>query len=232
MLHDERPGVEETYLVASNSSNLRVEADRRGDGDMVIVAGWTHSRIGMALLRLHSEWDRAEKPRKPLPSMVALVAASMPRVQPAHFVISVKAMDKHWKKEPARRVELAQQQAQRWYMGELVRLVGSLSSLASVRHQLTETALVWGVEQAIDVVPATIAYWLDQTCPHCHGLKFMQAAGAPALSARACKHCDGTGVAPVPHGQAGRRIANYMDFCVSCARGQLKERLRGMHKRP
>lgn len=231
MLHDERPGIEETYLVASNSSNLRVEADRRGDGDMVIVAGWTHSRIGMALLRLHSEWDRAEKPRKPLPATVALLAATLPRIQPEQFVISVKAMDKHWKKEPALRADLARQQVQRWYMSKMRSLIGSLSSLASVRHQLTETALVWGLEEATDVVPATIAYWLDQTCPHCHGLKFLQVPGAPALSARACKPCDGTGVAPVPHGQPGRRIANYMDFCVSCARGQLKERLRGIHKR-
>jgi hypothetical protein len=231
MLHDERPGVEENYLVASSSSNLRVEADRRGDGDMVIVAGWTTSRIGMALLRLHSEWDRAEKPRKPLPPLVALVAATMPRVQPTHFVISAKAMDKHWRKEPARRMELAQQQAQRWYMSEMVRLVGSLSSLASVRHQLTEAGLRWGLEHAVEVVPATIAYWLDQTCPHCHGLKFTQVPGAPALSAKACKHCGGTGVAPVPHGQAGRRLANYMDDCVSRAQSALKERLRGLMPR-
>lgn len=59
----DKPGVEETYQVAGNTSDLTVEADRRGAGDVMIAAGWSDSRVGMALLRLHSEWDGAVKRR-------------------------------------------------------------------------------------------------------------------------------------------------------------------------
>lgn len=61
---DERPGVEEQYLKASTTSNLRVQADRRGDADVLIAVGWSCKGFGGALLRLHGEWDAAaKKPR-------------------------------------------------------------------------------------------------------------------------------------------------------------------------
>ncbi len=49
---------EERYLTASNSSNLRVEADKHGDADVMIAAGWSASRIGGALMRLHTKPTR------------------------------------------------------------------------------------------------------------------------------------------------------------------------------
>lgn len=61
MSNDERPGVEETYSSAITSSNLRCEAERRGDADMLIAAGWSPSRIGAALMRLHTEYDSGQK---------------------------------------------------------------------------------------------------------------------------------------------------------------------------
>ena len=41
MLNDERRTVEESYTSATNSSNLRCEADRRTDVDVLIAAGCT-----------------------------------------------------------------------------------------------------------------------------------------------------------------------------------------------
>lgn len=49
--------VDETYAVAVASENLRVQADRGGDVDCLIASGWSPSRVGALLLRLHSEWD-------------------------------------------------------------------------------------------------------------------------------------------------------------------------------
>jgi hypothetical protein len=46
---------EEQYLSATIASNLRVEADRNGPADILIVCGWTASMIGHALIRLHSK---------------------------------------------------------------------------------------------------------------------------------------------------------------------------------
>lgn len=57
--------VEELYESASNSKDLSLTSDKRTDADVLIAAGWSDSLIGMALLRLHSEWEGAEKPRKP-----------------------------------------------------------------------------------------------------------------------------------------------------------------------
>jgi hypothetical protein len=130
MLNDEKRGVEEAYTSAGNSSDLRVEAEVRTDADIIIAAGWSESRVGIALLRLHSEWDKA-----------------------------------------------------------------------------------------------VIAYWLDQTCHHCSGLKFLKIEGAPSLSTKACRPCSGSGIAPVPHGQEGRRVANYMDDCLQKGRDSIRRNL-------
>lgn len=56
--------VEEEYTSAGNSDDLTVKAERRSDADILIAAGWTPGMLGSALLRLHSEWDGAAKPRK------------------------------------------------------------------------------------------------------------------------------------------------------------------------
>jgi len=61
---DDAMTIDERYTTATHTSNMRVQADKRGDADLMIAAGWSPSRIGSALLRLHSEWDGAEHPVK------------------------------------------------------------------------------------------------------------------------------------------------------------------------
>lgn len=58
-MNDEVLTVEEKYIVANRSSHLRVEADKAGAVDLLICAGWSQSRIGMALMRLKTKADRA-----------------------------------------------------------------------------------------------------------------------------------------------------------------------------
>ena len=62
----DKPSVDETYSRAGNTSNLTVEADRRGDADVLIAAGMVGASksLGMALLRLHSEYDGASRLRE------------------------------------------------------------------------------------------------------------------------------------------------------------------------
>jgi hypothetical protein len=128
------------------------------------------------------------------------------------------------------RMHMARRQAHDWYMDEMAKLVNKLKSLPAVREQLTAYVPKWGIAEASLKVPAVIAYWLDQTCPHCHGLKYQRIPGAPTLSSRSCKSCGGVGVAPIPHGQEGRRVANYMDDCVSRVRSSLQHRLRNFRE--
>ena len=49
---------EERYLIATNSTNLRVESEKHGDGDVMIASGWAPNRIGSALMRLHTKPTR------------------------------------------------------------------------------------------------------------------------------------------------------------------------------
>lgn len=221
LMNEDRRGIEEAFTAASNSSDMRVEADHRGDADLIIAAGWSPSRVGMALLRLHSEWDKAEKPRRPTQRQIDLLHQTMP------WRITEKKDDKEvtvvlTDKDRAR---MARQQAQDWYMAEMAKLVNKLKSLPSVRAQLVAYVPKWGIAEASVKVPAVIAYWLDQTCHACHGLKFQQIQGTPMLGTKVCHVCGGTGYAPVPYGQEGKRVANYMDDCVQRARDSIRKRL-------
>ena len=58
---DERPGIEEQYSQATQSSNLRCDTrDGAPLGDVapLIAMGWSPSRVGAALMRLHTKADR------------------------------------------------------------------------------------------------------------------------------------------------------------------------------
>jgi hypothetical protein len=221
MLQDEKRGIEEAYQVAGNTSNMRVEGDTRGDADLIIAAGWSDSRVGMALLRLHSEWDKAEKPRKPSAQMIVALESSL-RMP----CLPLACDEKHLKAANLKaREHAAQKMAKDWYMAEMAKLVNKLKSLTEVRRVLIAYVPKWGIQEAAVKVPAVIAYWLDQTCPHCHGLKFTQIANTPALSTKACRPCGGSGIGLVPYNQEGRRVANYMDDCVQKARTSIRKRL-------
>lgn len=57
--NDAPPDIAEQYASATNTSNLRMEmdADRRSNADILVAAGWSKSRIGTALMRLHTHYD-------------------------------------------------------------------------------------------------------------------------------------------------------------------------------
>jgi hypothetical protein len=63
MNDNEKPDITERYSNATHASSLVVQERTSGPGDMLIAAGWSKSRTGAALMRLHSEWDGVEKPR-------------------------------------------------------------------------------------------------------------------------------------------------------------------------
>ena len=62
MLNENPRTVEEAYISAGSSTNLRVEADRMGDADILIAAGWAPCMLGGQLTRLRREWDGCSKP--------------------------------------------------------------------------------------------------------------------------------------------------------------------------
>lgn len=172
--------VEERYISAAHSGNMRVEADRTGDADVMIAAGWCQSRIGMALLRLHSEYDSSQHPRD---------------------------------------------QKSKWFMHEASLMLMCMKSLPSVREQLTLKAVDFGMGSPQDVAMSVLIWWLDRTCPVCHGQKREVIANTPILSDIVCPACLGSGERKIPCGDAGRQMASFIDESIHAARQSLKKRL-------
>lgn len=174
--NDNRRDVEEQYISAGNTSNMRVEADRKTGADVMIAAGWSQSRVGLALLRLHSEWDGAAK-------QTTMTAT------------------------------------------DFMLLLGKLKSLPAIRAQVEIYCVQQRFQRPEAVASAVLLWWLDKVCHQCNGLGYEAIPGSPALSSRQCGHCHGSGQTKLPHGQAGRNAANWIDDCVNRGRQSLSKRL-------
>lgn len=217
---NQRPGIEEQYQTAGNTSDLTVEADRRGAGDIMIAAGWSQSRVGMALLRLHSEWHALAKPRRADRQALESVTARIKGDDEQARATAARKGEKYQppKASPAMR---AQEEADRWFASELRLLANGLKSRPVVWEQVGQWIAVKGI--APQIAAEALLHWLSPNCPHCvNGLR--KVPDQPALSARQCHKCHGTGHTPHPHGSA--KLLSWMDDCVQKARQSLKRRLR------
>lgn len=217
---NERADVEEVYQVAGNTSDLRVVADRRGAGDVLIAAGWSESRVGMALLRLHSEWNALAKPRRIGKPALDVIAARIKAQDASERATATKLGRKHDTPKQSAQVRAAEE-AQRWYTNELRIMANGLKSRSAAWALLAPWIEQKGINP--DVMAEALLYWLDPTCRACDGHGLRKIPDQPALSARQCHKCGGTGNRPHPHGTA--KVLVYLDECVSRARQSLKKRL-------
>ena len=179
MRDDSKATIEERYSGAVTASNLRVEADKGGAGDLLIAVGWSPSRLGAALMRLHTEYDGAGLSRNPSRTDVML-------------------------------------------------LVSKLKSLADVRREAEIQCKVWRIDEPAHISLAVILYWLDQRCSACGGRGARVIPGTPSLHSKPCHVCHGSAKAATPHGDLGRKLANYFDECVISAQQSIKKRLYSM----
>lgn len=204
--------IEERVSTSIQAKNLRDEADKSSQTDILKALAWSKSRLGSALLRLHSEYDAIEHPRKLAhDAMVKLVLSMKSGTKQA---LTIKE-----------REDMARREAEKWYANEKTLFLGRLKTLPSVVDQLTIQCEKWGMNEPRKVATVSIGYWLNQICPACNGLKFELIPASPVLSDRQCKVCHGTGFAAVPYGRAGEKVLSYMDDCVSRAQQSIKERL-------
>lgn len=218
---EERAGVDEQYQTASNTSNLKVESDRRGAGDVIIAAGWSPSRVGMALLRLHSEWDSAVKPRKP---GRAAIDAKVAQYKAEDAVARSRCHKPNCEIcAPARSpIDRAQAYFDQEMASDLRLLAVSLKARPIVWEQIGHWVALKGI--APSVAAEALLHWLNPVCPACDGLKLKKVPNSPALSARQCSKCHGTGERTRPADST--KVLNYIDDCCQKARQSLKSRLR------
>ncbi|PUA95505.1 hypothetical protein C8C99_0305 [Acidovorax sp. 107] len=214
MYQDDRRTIEESYASATASSDLRCdtrEGAPRSDTDLLIAAGWSPSRIGAALLRLHTEWDGAEHLR---PAAGADFAQAARARQPVAL-----------SQTPPMARAVADKLAAEFNHQQAKLLMSRLKTMPVVREQLTLQLLKWKVEDAEQVAGALLRWWLAPNCHACHGRKFEVIPDTGRLSSKHCKPCGATGKLRIPHGEAGRKLANFMDDCVHRARQSIKKRL-------
>jgi hypothetical protein len=214
MYQDDRRTIEESYALATASSDLRCDTRDgapRSDTDLLIAAGWSPSRIGAALLRLRTEWDGAEHMR---PTTGANFAQAARARQP----VALTQM-------PSMARAVAEKLAAEFNHQQAKALMSRLKSMPAVREQLTLQLLKWKVEDAEQVAGALLHWWLAPNCHACHGRKFEVIPDTGRLSSKHCKPCGATGKLRIPHGEAGRKLANFMDDCVHRARQSIKKRL-------
>lgn len=110
-------------------------------------------------------------------------------------------------------------------------LMDKLKSFRAAQEMAASVTAAWGAQEPQKLADAVIWWWLDKTCHSCDGLKFQRIAGAPVLSAKACRACQASGEARLPGGEMGKRLENYLDDLVSSARSRIRKRLQNeFHK--
>lgn len=157
--------IEERYCSATSSSNLRCETREdapTGDVGVMIAAGWSDSRIGTALMRMHTKADR--------------------------------------------------------------------ETLSHLHANISRQAVSYGIERPAAVAASVLSWWLSHVCKSCNGVKFELITGIPALSNRHCKPCKGSGEVAIPHGEAGKRLAAWLDCCHERGAQSIQRRLRNTRK--
>lgn len=209
-LNENRRTIEEGYSAATASSDLTVTTETRGDADYLIAAGWSQQLIGGALMRLHTEFERTGRQRRATAEQFAR------ELEPGQTKAQAKAQ--------------AAALAHSHNMNELTMLRAQIKSWPTVEQVLILQMGKWGVEadQARPVVVDVLCWWLDKVCQRCGGTMYETVPGTNRQSGRVCKSCSGTGERRLPHGQSGRKLANFMDLCVGRGRAGMRKRLRTM----
>lgn len=201
----EKPGLDERYIGATNSSNLTLNPDANCDATQLIAAGLLGNRMGAALIHLRGEWDAAGKPRKLTEAEIAAHAATLPKRQG---------------KTDLRRARVEA-------------LIGYASAMRSRAHQMVgwlpamalmrEWAELRGVD--LDLLSPALYHHLNPTCPVCDGLGELKVPGTPSLSGKQCYHCKGAKTWPRPLG--AHRVNDWLKSCVGKAKGDRGGLLRG-----
>lgn len=223
MATTDAPNTEERYSTATHSSNLRVQAERSSPADLIIAAGMSPSRLGAALLRLHSEFDSAEQPKRMQREAIEVLAQTLPR-------LPNKALD----------MKAAHQTAHAWHLHELKILMGKLKTLPAVRVELVAWARKNTMADADKRVAEVLIYWLHPVCPVCEGRGKEKIPGTPSLSHRDCRDCHGTGETPTPRDpeapdnvayiRGSQLLLSHIRGCVHTARASIRTRLQGPRK--
>lgn len=197
MLHEDRPSLEEQYLLATSTSDLTLNPDRVCAATHLIAAGLVGNRMGEALTHLQDEWSRADLPHKATDAEIAAEADKLP---------------KHKGKPDLKRARAVLLASRARAMREKAR---ALHSWKPAMHLLIR----WSVERNVDqaLLSPALYHWLAPACPVCDGRKKRTLPDSPVLSKEDCHACAGTGTWPRPLG--AQRVQDWLQACIGKAKG-------------
>ncbi len=203
-----RPCLAERIANASNSNDLSVRLESRGDADYLIAAGAAPAQIGRSVYSLMAEWDACAKPRPITEEDIARIAEQLPRIR-------VVKQGKRGTPKTVEALDLAGARAQvdEWMGAERRRIVSRLRSLPKLLDPhagLLPWVKAQGYGNARDKLLDVLGWWADRCCPNCHG--------TGEADGRTCKHCRATGLRDVPHGREGQSISEHIAHHVDRAR--------------
>lgn len=205
---DERAGIEERLLCAANTSTMKVDVSRgNGSADVIWAAGAASQReqLGLALVNLRSEWDRADKPHKRSEAWIAERAAELK---------AAKA------KDHKRRAHI---EALVWHAGAMRQRASTLSGRNAVMGLLGDWAAFHSIDQTL-LSPA-LFHWLAPNCGACDGHGKIRMLDAPGLTDQECLHCRGEGKWPRPLG--ADVVHKHIARCVGRLKKGMAEKLYG-----
>lgn len=208
LIDNDRPGLDEQYIVATNTSDLTLRPDQTCAATHLIAAGLVGNRMGEALTHLRSEWASAEKPRKATETEITFRA---------ELFLAILGQGNRGKPDVKRvRTEA---------------LIGYAVALRQCAYQLRGWPLAiallreWGIGRAEPaLLPLALYHWLNPTCPVCDGHGKRKLPDAPVLG-KACHHCAGTGKWPRPLGS--HDVHDWLQRCVATARADRGALVRG-----
>jgi hypothetical protein len=202
--NNDRPGLDEQYIVATNTSDLTLNPDRVDSATHLIAAGLLGNRMGQALVFLRAEWDAAEKPRKATEDEILARAGDLP-----------KRKGKVDVKRARTELLVGYSVAMRHRAHKLVGWLPALGIMA-------EWAALRRVD--MDLISPALYHWLAPTCPVCDGLGHRKMDDAPVLG-KECHHCNGSGKWPKPLG--ADRVHDWLGKCVGKAKSERSGLLHG-----
>jgi hypothetical protein len=202
---NDRPSLEEQYLLATSSSNLTLNPDRTCAATHLIAAGLTGNRMGEALSHLRSEWQSAGKPRKATEAEILKRAETLPKLRGKPDV------------KRARTVVLVEHAA------AMRKRAHQLLGWAPTMRLLLEWAVARGIEP--DILSPALYHWLAPACPVCDGHGQRKLPDAPVLSTKRCNHCAGTGKWPRPPG--AEVVHDWLQRCAGKAKHDRGALVRG-----
>lgn len=206
---DERPGLEERYANAAQSSHLRLNMKRSGVVDLLIAAGWTREGLATAMYRLRAEFDcvkgenRLAFTRDAQLRHQADAETQAARAETARMKFGPTLANKNMEDAAA---ITAQAEAEAVTARALVLM--KLKSLDGVTRALRHYGEQQAVRRNFDASPDTVRrivgrvldLRLDPLCPACHGVGFHGGYGTPKVICSAKGGCKGSGRRPVYFG--------------------------------